>query len=240
MTRVRYLSAGAALAIGVLLWAAAPKAGPVAMGDPEREQAAAPPAGARVASDASVAIFAGGCFWCMEGPFDELDGVLDTTSGYTGGKLENPSYEQVSSGTTGHTEAASVTYDPDRVSYRKLLAVFWRNIDPTDARGQFCDKGSQYRSGIYWQDAEQRRLAEDSRDALVASGRLGEPIATEIVEAGAFYPAEETHQDYYRKNPLRYGFYRRGCGRDRRLREVWGDEAGGAHGAGEHAPSDEG
>ena len=175
------------------------------------------------------ATFAGGCFWCMEGPFDALEGVLDTKSGYTAGQVENPSYEQVTRGDTGHTEAVQVVYDPSRVSYEKLLEVFWRNIDPVDATGQFCDKGSQYRSGIYWHDAEQRRLAEKSRAELVEQDRFDRPIATEIVEAEAFYPAEEYHQDYYQKNPIRYRFYRSRCGRDRRLQEVWGDEAGGKH-----------
>ncbi len=189
------------------------------------------PEAARPPENAARATFAGGCFWCMEGPFDELEGVFETTSGYTGGRVENPSYEQVSRGGTGHTEAVQVTYDPARVSYEKLLEVFWRNIDPTDAMGQFCDKGSQYRSGIYWHDAEQRRLAEGSRAELVEQVRFDAPIATEIVEAGAFYPAEDYHQDYYQKNPIRYRFYRTGCERDRRLREVWGDEAGGKHDA---------
>ena len=184
------------------------------------------------ATDApAVATFAGGCFWCMEGPFDELDGVLSTTSGYTGGTVENPSYEQVSSGSTGHTEAVQILYDAKKVSYFQLLELFWHNIDPLDSRGQFCDRGSQYRSGIYWHDAAQRKLAENSRDALAASGRLDGSIVTEIVEAGAFYPAEEYHQNYSSKNPLRYHYYRRRCGRDRRLQEVWGDEAGGGHSA---------
>ena len=194
----------------------------VPVGEPE---AAGPP------ENAARATFAGGCFWCLEAPFDELDGVFETTSGYTGGRVENPSYEQVSRGGTGHTEAVQVTYDPARVLYEKLLEVFWRNIDPTDAMGQFCDKGSQYRSGIYWHDAEQRRLAERSRAEFVEQVRFDAPIATEIVEAGAFYPAEDYHQNYYQKNPIRYRFYRTGCERDRRLREVWGDEAGGKHDA---------
>ena len=213
MTRAPYLLVGAALLVFALIW----------VGEPEAEKAGAP------AVDGAVATFAGGCFWCMEGPFDELDGVLVTTSGYTGGRVKDPTYEQVSSGSTGHTEAVQVIYDPDRVSYQELLDVFWRNVDPTDAGGQFCDRGSQYRSGIYWIDAEQRRLAGDSRDVLAAAGRLGGPIATEIEKAGAFYPAEGYHQDYYRKHPLRYRSYRQGCGRDRRLTEVWGEDAGGSH-----------
>ena len=175
------------------------------------------------------ATFAGGCFWCMEGPFDALEGVLGTTSGYTGGQVENPSYEQVSRGGTGHTEAVQVSYDPSRVGYDKLLEVFWRNIDPVDATGQFCDKGSQYRSGVYWHDGDQQRLAEASLVKLVEQGRFEVPVTTEIVELDGFYPAEEYHQDYYRKNPIRYRFYRSRCGRERRLQEVWGEEAGGRH-----------
>ncbi len=171
----------------------------------------------------ATAIFAGGCFWCMEGPFDAIDGVISTTSGYTGGKLANPTYEQVSSGGTGHAEAVKVVYDPDKVGYETLLAVFWRNVDPLDAGGQFCDRGSQYRSEIFYTDEEQKRLAEESKAALDASGRLKQPIVTEIVAASTFYPAEDYHQDYYRTNPTRYKLYRYGCGRDQRLTKLWGD-----------------
>ncbi|HSB72610.1 MAG TPA: peptide-methionine (S)-S-oxide reductase MsrA [Candidatus Methylomirabilis sp.] len=174
-------------------------------------------------SGLATATFAGGCFWCMEPPFDELDGVLSTTSGYTGGQKQNPTYEEVSAGRTGHAEAVQVLYDPTRITYARLLDVFWRNIDPTTPNAQFCDHGTQYRSAIFYHDAAQRRLAEESRRALEASGRLKAPIVTEIVAAGTFYPAEDYHQDYYRKNPIRYKFYRAGCGRDRRLTEVWGD-----------------
>jgi peptide-methionine (S)-S-oxide reductase len=159
----------------------------------------------------------------MEPPYDELDGVISTTSGYTGGRKQNPTYEEVSTGTTGHTEAVQVVYDPKRISYARLLEVFWRNIDPLATNAQFCDHGTQYRSGIFYHDAEQRRLAEDSKRALEASGRFKGPIVTEIVAAGTFYPAEEYHQDYYKKNPIRYKFYRAGCGRDQRLAELWGD-----------------
>ena len=165
----------------------------------------------------AVATFAGGCFWCMEPPFDKLDGVLATTSGYTGGSKVDPTYEEVSAGGTGHFEAVQVTYDPAKVSYDQLLEVFWRNVDPLDAGGQFCDRGEQYRTAIFVHDDEQRRLAEQSKQALVESQRLGGPIVTEIVAAGPFYPAEEYHQDYYEKNPLRYKFYRWNCGRDQRL-----------------------
>ncbi|MFK4765732.1 peptide-methionine (S)-S-oxide reductase MsrA [Desulfobaculum sp. SPO524] len=169
----------------------------------------------------AVATFAGGCFWCLESPFDSEEGVLETLVGYTGGETENPTYEQVSSGGTGHAEAIQITYDPSVVGYDRLLGIFWRNIDPLDAGGQFCDRGSQYRSAIFYHDEEQKRLAEASRDALAASGRFDGRIVTEIVPAGAFWPAEEYHQDYYRKNPIRYKFYRYGCGRDNRLKEVW-------------------
>lgn len=166
------------------------------------------------------ATFAGGCFWCMEPPFDGLPGVISTTSGYTGGTTVNPTYEEVSSGTTGHAEAMQVRYDPTRIGYEKLLEVFWRNVDPLTADGQFCDRGRQYRSAIFYHGEEQRRLAEASRKAL--DGRFETPIVTEIEPAGAFYPAEEYHQDYYRKSPLRYRIYRWNCGRDARLAEVWG------------------
>jgi len=186
------------------------------------------PAGAPAAPAAgtAVATFAGGCFWCMEGPFDHVPGVLSTTSGYTGGSLKNPSYEQVSSGTTGHAESVQVVYDPKKVSYAQLLEVFWHNVDPTDGGGQFCDRGNQYRTAIFVHDEEQRRLAEQSKKDLEASGRLKRPIVTQIVPAGEFYPAEEHHQDFYKKNPVRYRFYRTNCGRDQRLKELWGEAAG--------------
>ncbi len=168
----------------------------------------------------AVATFAGGCFWCMEPPFDELPGVVSTTSGYTGGRNANPTYEHVSSGTTGHAESVQVRYDPKKVSYETLLEVFWHSIDPLTANRQFCDRGPQYRSAIFYHDEEQRRLAESSKEAL--NGRFAEPIVTEIEPAGAFYPAEEYHQDYYKKNPVRYKLYRWNCGRDARLSQVWG------------------
>lgn len=173
----------------------------------------------------AVATFAGGCFWCMEPPFDALDGVVATISGYTGGTAERPSYEEVSAGGTGHAEALRVIYDPDKLTYARLLEVFWRNIDPVTADRQFCDGGEQYRSAIFVHDEAQADAARKSRDALAASGRLPGPIVTEIVPAGAFWPAEEYHQDYYRKNPIRYEFYRFNCGRDDRLRELWGSSA---------------
>lgn len=179
------------------------------------KEAAPPPEGR------AVATFAGGCFWCMEPPFDKLPGVLSTTSGYTDGRTPNPTYEQVSGGGTGHTEAVRVVYDPDRISYGKLLEVFWRNVDPLDGEGQFCDRGDQYRPGIYTHDDEQRRLAEASKAAL--KGRFEKPLAVEIKPATAFYIAEDRHQDYYQNHGLKYRFYRYSCGRDARLQEVWGD-----------------
>lgn len=166
------------------------------------------------------ATFAGGCFWCMEPPFDELNGVISTTSGYIGGKTKNPTYEQVSTGTTGHTEALQIVYDPKKITYDKLLEVFWRNIDPLAADGQFCDLGSQYRSGIFYHDANQKSAAEKSKKAVQA--RFKQPVATEITPATVFYPAEDYHQDYYKKNPVRYKLYSHGCGRAQRLEEVWG------------------
>jgi len=173
-------------------------------------------------SQLAKATFAGGCFWCMEPPFDELEGVVSTTSGYTGGHKAQPSYREVSAGTTGHTEAVQILYDPAKVSYARLLEVFWKNIDPTTADRQFCDIGSQYRTGIFYHDEEQRRLAESSIEKLVLDKPFKAPIVTEIEPAGEFYPAEDYHQDYYLKNPIRYKFYRYGCGRDKRLEELWG------------------
>ena len=189
-------------------------------------QSATPPPKSMAGPRVAVATFAGGCFWCMEPPFDKLDGVISTISGYTGGTVPSPTYEQVSTGRTGHTEAVQVTYDPSKVSYEKLLDVFWHNIDPTVEDRQFCDVGSQYRSGIFVHDAEQRRLAEASKAGLERSKPFKGAIVTEIADAAAFYPAEEYHQDYYLKNPIRYRFYRGGCGRDARLRELWGERAG--------------
>ena len=171
------------------------------------------------------ATFAGGCFWCMEPPYDALPGVVATISGYTGGRVARPTYEQVSSGGTGHAEAVEVLYDPKVVSYEKLLEVFWRNIDPTTPNRQFCDHGNQYRSAIFVHDEAQRRAAEASKREIERSKRFPEPIVTQIVAASPFYAAEEYHQDYYEKNPVRYKFYRHGCGRDARLEELWGKPA---------------
>lgn len=181
--------------------------------------AATPAAGpAQTAS----ALFAGGCFWCVEADFEKLPGVISAESGYTGGTLAQPSYEQVSAGGTGHAEAVRVIYDPAKVSYAQLLDYFWHHIDPTVKNRQFCDIGTQYRSAIFWQNDSERKAAEASRDALLKSGKLAQ-IQTEIVAASAFYPAEEYHQDYYKKNPVRYNFYRYNCGRDARVKQVWGE-----------------
>lgn len=175
----------------------------------------------KVADESATATFAGGCFWCMEHPFDELDGVISTTAGYTGGHTTHPTYKEVSAGGTGHTEAVQVVYDPKKISFERLLEVFWRNIDPLDKTGQFCDKGSQYRSAIFYHTEHQKRLAEQSKKTLEDSKRFSEPIVTEIVSASVFYAAEDYHQDYYRKNPVRYKVYRYLCGRDQRLHELW-------------------
>jgi peptide-methionine (S)-S-oxide reductase len=179
---------------------------------------ARPPSGAL-----ATAIFAGGCFWCMEQDFEQLSGVLSVESGYTAGRTENPDYRSVSAGLTGHTEAVRVTYDPARVSYGQLVEFFWRRIDPTVKDRQFCDVGSQYRSGLYWQNENERQIAEASRDALLASGRF-KVIHTEVAAATRFWPAEAFHQDYYKKNPVRYGYYRAACGRDARVEKVWGSQ----------------
>ena len=171
------------------------------------------------------AIFAGGCFWCVESDFDKIDGVLSTTSGYTGGSVANPSYEQVSGKHTGHAEAVEIVFDPRKVSYEKLVEHFWRTIDPTTKDRQFCDVGSPYRSAIFAVDAAQLQVAQASRAALEKSKPFKEAIVTEIVPAGAFYPAEDYHQDYYKKNPLRYQYYRLSCGRDARVKQLWGTQA---------------
>ncbi len=170
------------------------------------------------------ATFAGGCFWCMEEALDKVDGVVSTTSGYTGGKQKDPSYEEVSSGITGHAESVEVRYDPAKVSYQKLLETFWHNIDPTIPDAQFCDHGNQYRSAIFYHDETQKRLAEESKKALEKSKPFKDAIVTEIVPAGPFYAAEEYHQNFYEKNPVRYRVYKYKCGRSQRLEELWGKE----------------
>ena len=169
-----------------------------------------------------TATFAGGCFWCMVPPFDKLEGVASVTSGYTGGHTVNPNYEQVSAGGTGHAEAVQILYDPGKISYEKLLDIFWHNIDPTATDHQFCDYGDQYRSEIFYHTEQQKRLAEQSRAALEKSKPFKEPIVTKITPASSFYPAEDYHQDFYKKSPIRYKFYRYHCGRDQRLEELWG------------------
>jgi peptide-methionine (S)-S-oxide reductase len=195
------MAALAGLVLGVALAASA--AAPVAQG-----------------KATAAAIFAGGCFWCMVHPFDELPGVMSVISGYTGGQKVNPTYEQVSAGDTGHVEAVQIVFDPKKIGYEKLLEVFWRNVDPLDKGGQFCDRGSTYTSAIFYQNEEQKRLAEQSKAAI--EKKLGKAVVTAIRPAATFYAAEDYHQDYYKKNPLRYKYYRYSCGRDQRLEELWG------------------
>ena len=175
------------------------------------------------AQELKTATFAGGCFWCVEADFDHVPGVVETVSGYTGGTVKDPSYEQVSAGGTGHREAVRIAYDPSRVSYEALLTAFWHSVDPTDAGGQFCDRGESYQTAIFVHDEEQRRAAEASK--VAAQEALGDTVVTPIEEAGPFYPAEDYHQGYYEKNPLRYRYYRWGCGRDARIEQVWGERA---------------
>jgi peptide-methionine (S)-S-oxide reductase len=179
-------------------------------------------ASAQPEEELARATFAGGCFWCMEPPYDKLDGVVETISGFSGGHVENPSYNAVVSGGTGHIEVVQVVYDPDVVSYEELLQVFWRNIDPFQSDGQFCDRGPMYRSAIFVKNQDERRAAEASRDAIAALGLSDRPIDTRILDFEAFYPAEDYHQNYYTENPVRYTYYRWRCGRDQRLEELWG------------------
>jgi len=189
---------------------------------PADAQTGATAKGAAAPGGGAVATFAGGCFWCMEPPYDKLDGVISTTSGYMGGPSKNPTYEEVSAGRTGHTEVVQVRYDPAKVSYAKLLEVFWKNIDPTVKDRQFCDVGSQYRSGIFVHGDDQRKSAEASKSEVERTKPFKDAIVTPIVAATDFWPAEEYHQDYYKKNPVRYKYYRTGCGRDDRLKALWG------------------
>lgn len=181
-------------------------------------------AAAKGKKQSTFAIFAGGCFWCVEADFEKVDGVLSVTSGYTGGTVVSPTYKQVSSGGTGHTEAVRIIFNPGVVSYDELLEVFWRSIDPTVADRQFCDVGSQYRAAIFYVDEAQREAVERSKAEVERTKPFADPIVTEIVPASTFYPAEEYHQDYYKKNPRRYAYYRKGCGRDKRLAELWGEK----------------
>src|SRR5918999_4045341 len=186
--------------------------------------AAVTPAAAQTGT--AKATFAGGCFWCVEEAFEKVDGVVSAVSGYIGGRTPNPTYEQVSDGGTGHAEAVEIAYDPSKVTYEQLLQVFWHNVDPVAGDRQFCDHGRQYRSAIFYHGEDQRRAAEASKQAIEESKRLDRPIATEIVAAGSFYPAEEYHQGYYEKNPIRYKFYKWNCGRAQRLEQIWGEPAG--------------
>jgi peptide-methionine (S)-S-oxide reductase len=183
-------------------------------------------AGAQGNPATAKATFAGGCFWCMEEAYEKVPGVVAVVSGYIGGRTKNPTYEQVSSGRTGYAEAVQVEYDPSKVSYAKLVEIFWHNIDPTQRNAQFCDYGSQYRSAIFYQNAEQKKTADASKAALEKNKPFRGDIVTEITPAGQFYPAEDYHQDFYKKNPLRYKFYKSGCGREARLRDLWGPKGG--------------
>ena len=185
-----------------------------------------PAAKSALPANAAKAVFAGGCFWCVESDFDKVPGVLSTTSGYTGGTTVNPTYEQVSAKGTGHAEAVEVVYDPQKVTYDRLVEYFWHTIDPTTKDQQFCDHGTPYRTAIFAQDAAQLKIAQASKAALEKSKPFKEPVVTEVVLGTKFYPAEDYHQDYYLKNPVRYKYYRNGCGRDARLKDLWGDKAG--------------
>ncbi len=218
MSALRTLCAAAALTA----WAAAATAG---AGATPATPAPAPAPALTPTSTTARAIFAGGCFWCVEADFDKVDGVIATTSGYSGGTVANPTYEQVAAKRTGHAEVVEVVYDPARVTYSKLVEHFWRTIDPTTKDRQFCDAGSPYRSAIYPIDDAQLKTALASRAVLEKSKQFKEAIVTEIVPASAFYPAEAYHQDYYKKNPVRYSYYRNGCGRDARLKQLWGSSA---------------
>ncbi|SDR52540.1 peptide-methionine (S)-S-oxide reductase [Rhizobiales bacterium GAS113] len=209
--RLRLAAAGLAL-LALLLWDLTPS-------NSSMQQAKA------AAGSTAVATFAGGCFWCMQPPYDGLDGVVKTTVGYTGGTKVEPSYEEVTDGTTGHAEAVEVVYEPAKVSYETLLDIFWHNIDPVTKNAQFCDHGTQYRTAIFYHDIEQKRLAEASKAKIETSGILKAPIVTQIVPAGVFYPAEDYHQEFYTKSSVQYKFYRYNCGRDARLRQVWGAAA---------------
>jgi peptide-methionine (S)-S-oxide reductase len=191
--------------------------------------AAAVSLAARAPAERASAIFAGGCFWCEETAFEGVPGVISVTSGYTGGQKKNPTYEEVSSGGTGHAESVEVVFNPKEISYAKLLDIFWHNVDPFQANGQFCDHGTQYRSAIFYRDEAQKREAEASKQKLDADPKFRGKIVTQIVPASTFYPAEEYHQDFYKKSPFQYHSYRMGCGRDARLKEIWGEAAGGEH-----------
>ena len=217
---VRRLVRGLPVVGALLAWALATQLFAPAMAQTQATPTAVP------ASMVAKAIFAGGCFWCVESDFDKIPGVISTTSGYTGGNTANPSYEQVSAHTTGHAEAVEVAFDPQKVSYERLVAYYWHTIDPTVKDQQFCDHGSPYRTAIFARGPEQLKIAQASRAALEKSKPFSDPVVTEIVPAGVFYPAEDYHQDYYKKNPIRYKYYRTTCGRDARLQQLWGAQAG--------------
>ena len=212
-------------ALIVLSVACAHASEPVVAKSKDAPAVAISPAPSSPATDLQKAVFAGGCFWCMESPFESLDGVSEVLSGYTGGAKKEPTYDEVSDGGTGHTEAVQVTFDPAKISYDKLLETFWKNIDPTVKDRQFCDKGNQYRSGIFYAGDAQKAAAEASKAALEKAKPFDAAIVTEVTAFDAFWPAEEYHQDYYKKNPVRYRYYRNGCGRDKRLKELWGAAA---------------
>lgn len=218
--RSSWLRVLASLPMLIVLAACAPSGAGATSPSPRTVDA---PSSARTSGGTAVAVFAGGCFWCMQPPYDKLPGVISTEAGYTGGHTSQPTYRQVSAGGTGHAEAVRVTYDPRKVSYPKLLDVFWHNIDPVAVNRQFCDVGDQYRSAIFPIGSQQQSEAEASLRAIQADPRFKRPIATRIEPAATFYPAEEYHQAYYRKNPLRYKYYRYGCGRDQRLQQIWGN-----------------
>ncbi len=184
--------------------------------------ASGPSSTVQAASASAKAYFAGGCFWCMEEAFEKVDGVVAVVSGYMGGTVANPTYEEVSAGRTGHAESVEVTYDPTKVTYKKLLEAFWHNVDPLTPNAQFCDHGSQYRSAVFYSTNEEMRQAEESKAAIEQSKKFATPIMTQLVPASTFYQAEEDHQDYYKRNPLRYKYYKYGCGRAQRLEALWG------------------
>ncbi|WP_339079746.1 peptide-methionine (S)-S-oxide reductase MsrA [Pseudomonas sp. TMP9] len=210
------LLASSVLILAGLLAACEPTAAQATKPQPQAQ------ASTQTVENPGVAIFAGGCFWCTESDFDKVPGVIETTSGYIGGHVDNPTYEQVSAGTSGHIEAVRVRFDPSKTSYAQLLEAFWPTIDPVTANAQFCDRGPQYRSAIFFSNAAEQQQAEASKDALQKSARLPAPVVTELLAASTFYPAEDYHQDYYLRNPLRYTYYRNGCGRDQRLEQLWG------------------
>lgn len=218
--RMPSFSRAPAIAASLLLTSLLVACGQSSAQAPETPETPASPSD--IPANSAVAVFAGGCFWCTEADFDKVPGVLATTSGYIGGNIDNPTYEQVSAGTTGHIEAVQVHYDPSKTSYAKLLEAYWPTIDPITANAQFCDHGPQYRSAIFYANAEEKAQAEASKAALQASGRFKRDIVTELLPMTVFYPAEDYHQDYYQRNPLRYAYYRNGCGRDARLEKLWG------------------